>query len=219
MIATINKSAERTDLKPLGNVPVNELPPEFQDLLEASKPLGIEQFAPTIAPAPFWIIGFIVCAVFTFFFAGVVNRGVSAADVLPLMIVGVLLALFVGALWFLFALKSKYKRRVESGRLRLGVFLHPDALLIRRKENSCFLIPKNLLRGVIFERYTHAHYMYNSAGPRLRATKLIFVDSDGKKHLDIVGIEAFGLADRFEHYEDLISALHRWKPELEIVKL
>jgi hypothetical protein len=198
-------------LKPLGNVPASELPAEFQDLLDSSKPLTVEHFAPRLVNAPFWALLLIPCLPLAIGSLGMISGGYESIR----LVAGSLIfaAPLVPLIWLMRVLavrRGRYVRRVRSGELRLGLFVHPDAILVRTRENSCFLLPRNFLRGVIYDRYFHMKGAL--------ATRLIFIGADGKQYADIVGRNAFGIYDRFEHYEDLIDALRRWKPNLEIVK-
>jgi hypothetical protein len=210
MTVALQEPAVAADLKPLGNVSVGELPVPFRDLLNAPKPLTAEHFAPRIIAAPFWALLLIPCMPFAVGSIGLLNGAESAADAARALIFVVPLVLILALMSLLAVRRERYRRRVRSGELRLGVFVHRDALLIRTKEDTCFLLPRTFVRAVIFEKYLHWKHTH--------ATRLIFVDADGNRYLDIIGRNAFGIADRFEHYQNLAHALRRWKPELEIVE-
>ena len=84
----------------------------------------------------------------------------------------------------------------------------PQGVLVRLSENSCFLIPRTWLKAVTVQSYTH--------GKGGQATKLVFTDLEGKDHHNIIGYNAFGLFDFFDHRETMPAALRRWNPELTV---
>ncbi len=210
MIAVSNELDAPLDIKPLNNVAVRDLPAEFQDLLDPEKSLTVEQFAPRVFSLPYWLAAAFLWVPFggVLIEATLHSSSVSSAAQNLIFTVPFLLVL---ALPLFFAVrKHKYKMRVESGQLRLGVFVHKDALLIRTGENSCTLLPRDFLSGVILARYYHNKHTY--------ATQLTFLDSAGNEYPNIVGMHYFGFFDMFDHFQNLSDALKSWKPELEIVK-
>jgi hypothetical protein len=210
MIAVSNELNVPPVLQPFNNVAVREIPTEFQDLLNPAKPLTAIQFAPRVFSAPYWAIMALPSVPLIGGLIQIVLRPMPASEEAFGLIFAIPLLLVLSAMFFFANRKQKYKRLVESGRLRIGVFIHKDALLVRTGGNSCTLLPRDLLRGVIFARYKHNKHM--------SATKLIFVDSAGNEYPNVVGVNSFGVFDMFDHFQNLSDALHSWKPELEIVE-
>jgi hypothetical protein len=202
-----------TKLEPLGNVPLSKLPGRFEDCFERAKTPDLEYFKVTIktlghwlltAGAAFWLLIMVVQA-----FAASTNYNQLDKSQLPYNLMWGLPALIAFLITsYLTYRKEKYVYGVESGEMRIGMVIHPEALLVRLSENSCFLIPRSWLKAVTVQSYTH--------GKGGRATKMVFTDIDGKDHQNIISINSFGLFDYFDHQEKLAAALRSWNPELTV---
>jgi fumarate reductase subunit D len=210
MIAVSNELNALPVLQPLNNVAVRELPAEFQELLDSAKPLTIQQFAPRVFSLPYWLAAVFICVQCGVGLIEAARHSSSASSAAQNLIFTVPFLLILAVPLFFAVRKHKYKMRVESGQLRLGVFVHKDALLIRTGENSCTLLPRDFLSGVVLARYYHNKHIY--------ATKLIFVDSANNEYPNIIGMHYFGFFDMFDHFRNLSDALKSWKPELKIVE-
>jgi hypothetical protein len=115
---------------------------------------------------------------------------------------------------FLFSLKfairkQAYKNGIERGELRVGLIIHPQAILVRLNRKSFYLIPRSRLKSVSIQSYLHAK--------RLSATKIVFTDIERKNHANVVSINSFGAFDYFAHQEKLTDSLRREYPELTVL--
>jgi hypothetical protein len=202
-----NLASQRESEQPLFNVILRELPPKYQDLLNPLKPLTVEHFSPRVLTLPYWIFTAFPFTALIIIFVQLFRRPLSLFDLiwfLPLFISS-FVALFIAVRM------QRKKSRVEGGDLRLGVLIHPDAILIRIKENVCYLFPKSYLKEAIIERFSH--------GRRIFSTVLTFVGRDAQQFYVIKPFTwiSFWLG-AFDCDKELEESFRRWKPKMKITR-
>lgn len=207
------KTADST-LEPLGNVPLSQLPQRFQDCFDKSKTPDLEYFKVKSKSGFDLIIAAIACIVFLVFLGQAINTIFIEEHVekqWAMFSLGWCVIFLFPAIFSLrFAIrKHTYKSGIDSGDSRVGLIIHPEALLVRLNRKSYYLIPRNWLSAVTVQRYLHAN--------RLSATKIVFTDNEGKDYGNIIGINSFGVFDYFDHQGELADALRRWNPELTVL--
>lgn len=201
------------ELEPLANVSLHQLPQRFQDCFDKAKTPEIEYFNVTSKTLFYWLVftGMVIWFLIMFVQAFAASTFHNQLDtnwlaynllwcICPL--IPLLLAFYIAVR------KESYASRVESGDLRIGVIIHPEALLVRTDEHSFYLIPRHWLKAVTVQRYLH--------GKGLWATKVVFTDIDGNDNGSIIGINSFGGLDYFAHEGTFAAALRRWNPELVV---
>ena len=200
-------------LKPHEDFPLEQLPQKFQDCFDKRKTPDLEYFkirAKSIghwcltAMATFWVLATFISAVSASTVYDQIDNNKLTSDlmwcILPFLT-------FIFTAYFAIR-KEMYVYGIENGERRVGLVIHPEALLVRLKNDSCYLLPKDWLTVVTLQQYAH--------GKGGRATKLVFTDISGKEHSNIIEFNAYGLFERFDHKENLAEALRRWNPKLEV---
>lgn len=198
-------------LEPLGNVPLSKLPQRFQDHFDKTKTPEAEYFSVKSKTTFYWLVtggmAFWFLVMFVQAFAASTKYNQIDNSWLVYNLMWSLPALFFLIIASYFAIrKESYANRVESGDLRIGLIIHPEALLVRTGMDSCYLIPRDWLTAVTIQRYLH--------GKGCWATKMVFTDIEGKDHAGIVGINTFGIFDYFDDNGKLPSALRIWNPQM-----
>jgi|GEM_PF-3202413 len=192
----------------------DQLPPELNDLLDPEKTPGAQFFSIESKSRGHWLValpvfGFWVVSLAAFM-PNLDDKLLSEPKwvLLFLSFYVILFTLAVSLTWR--AIKKQiYASGISMQTLRIGLFIHPTALLVRWNQKKCCVIPRTALRSIAVRSYLHAN--------RTPATKLIFTDTEGKEHLNIVGINSFGFGDRLDvDREKLLDALKRWAPELNV---
>lgn len=203
----------KSELEPLGNVPLSKLPQRFQDCFDKNKTPNLQYFSAKSKTMFYWL----VTAGMTFWFLVMIVQAFAASTFhnqldnswLVYNLMWSLPALFFLIIAAYFTMrKENYATRVASGELRIGIIIHPEAILIRLSENSCYLIPRNWLKAVTVQRYLH--------GKGRSATKIVFTDIEDKDHGNIVGINSFGIFDYFDDEGKLAATLRLWNPDLTV---
>lgn len=200
-------------LKPQVNVPLEQLPQKFQDCFDKRKTPELEYFKIRSKTIGHWCLTIMM----TFWFLATFISAISASTVynqidnnkLTYNLMWCILPFLTFIFTVYFTIRKEMKvYAIESGERRIGLVIHPEAILVRLKNDTCSLIPRDWLKIVTLQQYAH--------GKGGRATKLVFTDADGKEHLDILGFNAYGIFERFDHKENLADALRRWNSRLEV---
>lgn len=207
------KQNEKIALKPLINVSFEQLPQRFQDCFDKSKTPELEYFkikAKTIvhwclvAMTTFWFLATLIGA----FSASTVYNQLDQNKLIYNLMWCILpfIALLLAA--YLAIRKEIYVYKMESGERRIGLVIHPEAILVQISNKSCALLPRNWLKAVTVQTYTH--------GKGGRGAKMVFTDIEGKDHPHILGVNAYGLFDHFPQNDDLAQTIRRCYPEIEV---
>jgi hypothetical protein len=192
----------------------DQLPSELGDLLDPEKTPDAQFFSIESKSRGHWLVALPVLGFWLVSLAAFIsnwNEEQSREPKWVLLFLSFYLILFALAMFLTWrAIKKQiYASGISLKTLRIGLFIHPNALLVRWNREKCCVIPRAALRAIAVRSYLHAN--------RTPATKLIFTDTEGKEHHNIVGINSFGFGDRLDvDREKLLDALKRWAPELNV---
>jgi len=210
-VQTIKNSA--TVLQPQINVPFEQLPQKFQDCFDKRKTPDLEYFKIKTKTIGHWCL----VAIASFWFLVTFIQGFAASTVYNQLdqskltynlMWSVLPFIALTFTVYLAIRKEIYVYKMESGEGRIGLVIHPEALLVRISNKSCTLLPRTWLKAVTVQTYTH--------GKGNRAGKMVFTDIDKKDHPQILGANAFGVFDFFPQHDDLAKTIRRFYPEIEV---
>jgi hypothetical protein len=202
-----------TVLQPQINVPFEQLPQKFQDCFDKRITPDLEYFKIKAKTIGHWCL----VAAASFWFLATFIQGVAASTVhnqldqskltynLMWSILPFIALIFTA---YLAIRKEIYVYKMESGEGRIGLVIHPEALLVRISNKACFLLPRNWLKAVTVQTYTH--------GKGGRGAKMVFTDIEGKEYPHILGANAYGLFDHFPQNDDLAKTIRRCYPEIEV---
>lgn len=192
----------------------DQLPPELSDLRDPEKTPDAQFFSIESNSRGHWLVAVPVLGFWLVSLAAFLSNWDDKLLSEPkwvLLFTSFYVLLFVVAIFLTWRAVKKqiYASGISMKTLRIGLFIHPTALLVRWNREKCCVIPRSSLRGIAVRSYLHAN--------RTPATKLIFTDAEGKGHLNIVGINSFGFGDRLDaDKEKLLDALKKWAPELNV---
>lgn len=192
----------------------DQLPPELSDLLDPEKTPDAQFFSIESNSRGHWLVAVPVLGFWLVSLAAFLSNSDDKLLSEPkwvLLFMGFYVLLFVVAIFLTWRAVKKqiYASGISMKTLRIGLFIHPTALLVRWNREKCCVIPRSALRAIAVRSYLHAN--------RTPATKLIFTDTEGKEHHNIVGINSFGFGDRLDvDKEQLLGALKKWAPELNV---
>ena len=198
------------NLQPLFNVSPKQLPVKFRALLEPSAPLNLPHFSPISVTVPYWGAVFFIGLANVIVLFGSLRASRKYGEFSPESFanqIPSLIFVFLGLLAALILASRKQwiANRINSGKLRLGIIFHPEAIIVRLRKNSCYLLPRDFLKSGIVDTYLHAR--------GTRAVKITFIDYAGIPHTNIVGINSFGIFDFLMPDENLMATLNRWKSD------
>jgi hypothetical protein len=192
----------------------DQLPTELGDLLDPEKTPEAQFFSIESKSRGHWLVALPVLGFWLVSLVAFIsnwNEEQSREPKWVLLFLSFYLILFALAMFLTWRAVKKqiYASGIGLKTLRIVLFIHPNALLVRWNREKCCVIPRAALRAIAVRSYLHAN--------RTPATKLIFTDTEGKEHHNIVGINSFGFGDRLDvDREKLLDALKRWAPELSV---